>query len=387
MPERPSDAPSENGARPPSSASPRIAVWNTAFLGDAVLTLPLLRVVRAAWPRAELDFYVRGGLEGLFAAQPELNRVYAYDKRGAQRGLKGAWRQGLAARARRYDIWIGAHESPRSSAMAVMSGARRRVGYREAAFSALAYNARVDRHFAARQEIERLLGLALPLLEPLGLGGLLRDPALTWPELRLPLEAQEGATALLAALPPGPILGVHPGSVWPTKCWTPEGFAHIVRRGIDSGANVVLLASPPEAATAAHVLKLAERAESPRLLNLAGKTSLPVLAAVLGRLQSYVTNDSGPMHLAWAQRVPVTAVFGPTTRALGFAPRGDSTVVETDEPCRPCGLHGHKTCPQGHFRCMRGIDPEVVWRSAEARLFPWKSGAAERARAGAAFDI
>ncbi|MCQ2444591.1 MAG: glycosyltransferase family 9 protein, partial [Mailhella sp.] len=104
---------------------------------------------------------------------------------------------------------------------------------------------------------------------------------------------------------------------------------------------------------------------------LSGRTSLPVLGAVLARLDCYATNDSGPMHMAWAQGTPVTAVFGPTVESLGFAPRGSgSTVVQADLPCRPCGLHGHTECPQGHFSCMRSIDPETVWRDVERKIDP-----------------
>lgn len=363
----------------------RIAVWNTAFLGDAVLTLPLIRALRAAWPGAVLDFYVRGGLAPLFAAQPEIDAVYAYDKRGTARGLAGFWLLSREVAERGYDLWIDAHLSLRSSLMARLSGAPRRVGYAEASLAWWLFTDQVGRRFDERQEIERLLGL----LEPLDLPpAIAEDEGLRWPELILPLEAQAEAERLLASLPPGPVLGVHPGSVWPTKRWTPEGFALVLRRALEAGACAVLLASPEERESAAEVLRLAEgmgdgrslalTAEGPggtsRLLDLSGRTSLPVLAAVLGRLQCYLTNDSGPMHLAWAQRTPVTAVFGPTVRSLGFAPRGAaSSVMEVDEPCRPCGLHGHKTCPRGHFRCMRALDPEAVWRDVRAKLYPWRA--------------
>lgn len=372
------------------NAPRRIAVWNTAFLGDAVLTLPLIRTLHAAWPDAALDFYVRGGLAPLFAAQPEINAVYAYDKRGTARGPGGFRLLSRQVAARRYDLWIDAHLSLRSSLMARLSGAPRRVGYAEAAWARWLFTDQVGRRFAERQEIERLLGL----LEPLNLpSAVLEDESLRWPELCLPVEALAEAERLLAPLPPGPVLGVHPGSVWPTKRWTPEGFALVLRRALEAGACAVVLASPEESDAAREVLRLAgemgdgrslkRAAEGPggasRLLDLAGRTSLPALAAVLGRLQCYLTNDSGPMHLAWAQRVPVTALFGPTVRGLGFAPRGAaSTVMETDEPCRPCGLHGHKRCPQGHFRCMRALDPEAVWRDVRAKLYPWREK--ERAR-------
>lgn len=345
----------------------RIAVWNTAFLGDSVLTLPLIRVIRAAWPDAELDFYVRAGLSSLYEAQPEITHVYACDKRGREKGLAAMLRQGKRIAAAGYDIWVDAHLSLRSSFMAWSSHAPVRVGYTEAALSRFVFTHRVGRHFRQFQEIERLLRLAGELDIS---RSVLEDESLTWPEIVLPTGAVEEAEKLLSVLPEGQTIGLHPGSVWPTKRWTQEGFAFILRRALERGVNAVLLAGPGEEATAAKVRQLAGIAEGhPRFLDLSGKTSLLSLAAVLGRLDDYVTNDSGPMHLAWAQHTPVTALFGPTVRELGFAPRGEmSTVMEADVPCRPCGLHGHKACPKGHFDCMKKIDPEAVWRDVERKL-------------------
>ncbi len=111
--------------------------------------------------------------------------------------------------------------------------------------------------------------------------------------------------------------------------------------------------------------------EGRRIVSLAGALSLPELAAVIKRLSCYLTNDSGPMHLAWPQRTPVIALFGPTVRELGFFPRGaGATVMELPLPCRPCGLHGPQKCPQGHHKCMRDMTPEMVWRNVAATLFP-----------------
>ena len=358
----------------------RIAVWNTAFLGDAVLTLPLIRVLHAVWPEAEIDFYTRGGVAALFSAQPELTHIFAYDKRGAQKGLTGFLRLARAARTRRYDVWIDAHLSLRSSAAALLSGARERIGYREAALSGLAFRHAVPRRFDELEEVERLLALLTPLreqhrLHDAALEHALRTPSIPWPELVLPLPAHAAADRLMAPRSPGPILGLNPGSIWPTKRWTAEGFARVAARAVEEGANVLLFAAPDEIPEARAVLEhMGGAARSPRLLDLSGKTTLPVLAALISRLQCYLINDSGPMHLAWAQHVPVTALFGPTVRALGFFPRGDSTVVEIDLPCRPCGLHGHASCPQRHFRCMRDIDPERVWEDVRRRLYPWKYG-------------
>ena len=156
--------------------------------------------------------------------------------------------------ARRYDMWIDAHLSLRSSLMARLSGAPRRVGYAEASLAWWLFTDQVGRRFAERQEIERLLGL----LEPLNLPpAVLEDESLRWPELSLPVDALAEAERLLAPLPPGPVLGVHPGSVWPTKRWTPEGFALVLRRALEAGACAVVLASPDESDAAREVLRLA----------------------------------------------------------------------------------------------------------------------------------
>lgn len=343
----------------------RIAVWNTAFLGDSVLTLPLIRVLKSCYKDAEVDFYVRSGLSSLYAAQPELDRVFECDKRGRQKGIAAVLRQASEVRERSYDIWVDAHLSLRSSVMAMASRAPLCVGYREAAFSSLAFSVRVPRQFQSLQEIERLLLLAKAAGVP---DSLVSDPVLTWPELHLQQQAEEEAEALLSVLPSGPVLGVHPGSVWPTKRWLSEGFAHVARRALDEGCSVVLFAGPGEEGVAGQVAAAAG-AEGEHFLDLSGKTPLPVLAALLARLDCYVCNDSGAMHLAWAQHTPVTAVFGPTVQRLGFWPRGkESSVVEADVPCRPCGLHGHKACPQGHFACMRKISPEDVWQDVRGKL-------------------
>lgn len=355
-----------------------IAVWNTAFLGDAVLTLPLLRLLHAAWPEARLDFYVRGGLMELFSAQPEISNVYAYDKRKTDKGLVGVKKIAGEIFARRYSIWINAHSSPRSAVLALASRAGMRIGYTESALSSVVLTDRLNRRFGELHEVDRLLQLALPLRPPRELW---QDEDLLWPDVTLPFSAEIEADNFLEVLRPGPVLGIHPGSVWPTKCWLLKGFAKIARRALEAGANVVLLGGQEDCLKAEQIIGLLGfelAAVQGRLVNLAGKTSLAVLAAVIARMQCYLTNDSGPMHLAWAQRVPVTAVFGPTVPEFGFAPRGNSSVINAKEPCSPCGKHGHKVCPKKHFNCMKNVDPDQVWLDVESKLYPWKKMAAER---------
>ncbi|MGE4421719.1 MAG: lipopolysaccharide heptosyltransferase II [Pseudodesulfovibrio sp.] len=339
----------------------KIAVWQTAFLGDAVLTLPLLRALKDRYPDAEIHFFVRAGVQSVFEGQPEIAQVRPFAKRGAQKSLNAAVRLGWELGREGFDLWISTHTSLRSALVAGATGIKRRIGYNRPWYNRLAYTETVDRRFNELPEIERLM----ELVRPLGIDG----PA---PEARLvlPEKARQAADRFWETSGfDRPVLGVHPGSTWPTKCWPVDYFSEIVRRAADGGAHVLVFAGPGEEEVAAQVIDRAQ-ADPNRVTNLAGQLTLPELAAYLGRLDAYLTNDSGPMHLAWTQDVPLVALFGPTVKALGFFPRGDnSTVLENEGlACRPCGLHGPKKCPEGHFKCMRELTPDRVWDALRGKL-------------------
>ena len=342
----------------------RIAVWNTAFLGDAVLTLPLVQSLRLRYPHAAIDFYVRGGLAPLFAPHPDIASVFAYNKRGGD----SLTRLGRHVFSRRYDLWVSAHTSLRSALFAFASRAGMRIGYTAPALGGLFYTHRVDRQFKQREEIERLLAL----LQPLGDG-----PVSDWPRLALAPEAACRADEFFAEREKEqgallPVLGLHPGSVWATKRWPVGYFAEIGRRALAHGAQVLVFGGPGEEEMAHELVRCInpQKDAAQRLHDLSGALSLPVLAAFLGRLSCYVTNDSGPMHMAWAQGTPVTALFGPTVRELGFFPRGpQSRVWEIPLSCRPCGLHGPKRCPLGHHHCMTQLEADMIWPDVSQKLF------------------
>jgi len=344
----------------------RICVWNTAFLGDAVLTLPLIASLKKGFPDSEIDFWVRPGLEQLFEAQPELSQVLPVAKRGRHRGVGGLLRLVAELRKGVYDLHVCAHTSPRSALAALGSGAPLRVGYYSGLLSQLAFHRLVDRKFRELEEIERLLELLKPLDLPI---------ATRWPRLVLSEGVREEVAAFRAreGLSSVPVLGVHPGSVWATKRWPAQRFGRVAALAAKAGARILIFAGPGEEPLAKMALQAARKA-SPRAfeacVNMAGRLSLPQLAAHIGLLDCYLCNDSGPMHLAWIQDTPLVALFGPTTRELGFYPRGErSTVIERRLDCRPCGKHGGRRCRLGTHACMRGIEPEEVWQAVRRKLF------------------
>ena len=162
----------------------------------------------------------------------------------------------------------------------------------------------------------------------------------------------------------GPLVGIAPGAAYGSaKRWLPDRMGAVAARlARDGHAGVVVVGADEDRETVEIVTRTAtaEGARSSRVLNLAGKTDLPVLAGVLSRCRAFVSNDSGAMHLAAAVDVPVVAIFGPTrewaTSPLPGPSRLETAIVRTDVPCRPCML---RTCPIDH-RCMTRIAVDDV---------------------------
>jgi len=161
-------------------------------------------------------------------------------------------------------------------------------------------------------------------------------------------------------------IGVNPGSVWPTKRWWLEGFAEFIGLAKAKLDCQVLLFGGPEDGEV--VKRLAERSGR-GVIDLAGKFSLRELPAAIGRCQVFVTNDSGPMHIAVACKVPTVAIFCATTPDLGFYPySSQAVVIQKQLTCRPCTSHGGRRCPLVHENCIRQIRPQSVLAAVEKLL-------------------
>lgn len=338
-----------------------ISVWNTAFLGDTVLTLPLIQTLSANYPEASIDFYVRKGLGSLFTSIPSIRNIIEYDKH--QKSLYVTKKLIRHIRQQNYDLWINAHTSIRSSLITLCSGATLRIGYKENFLQGLCCTQLVKRKLGTLDEIERLLDLLSPL-------PIQKSAIQHWPTIILSDESYKQADTFWDRHISGPVLGINPGSVWATKRWLIDKFAKITCMAIEQGAHVILFGGPNEKSLSTKLIELSKLQNHPNLHNLCGTLTLQQLAAFINKLNCYLTNDSGPMHIAWSQHTPVTAIFGPTVKCLGFAPRGDqSTIIEIPLYCRPCSLHGGTKCPEKHFNCMKEISITMVWEDIVKKLF------------------
>ncbi|MBI5883056.1 MAG: hypothetical protein HZB91_08130 [Elusimicrobia bacterium] len=340
----------EPGARPAS-----ILVIQTAFLGDCLLTLPLLRELKALSPSSRVTVLTTERTEEVFSGSGWVDETIVDRKRGEHSGLFGTLVMARRLRSRGFDCAVIPHRSFRSAFLAWRSGIRERIGFSTSAGSFLLTR---QVPFAWHMhDLERNLALLLPLKAGLKLR----------PDESRYLEPDIGgaAAARLQAAGIGPldrVVAVHPGSTWPTKKWFEHRFRDLCGRLVKDGFKVVIVGGA------------ADRDLCARLASGSGSAdfsggALSELKSLMGRLSLFVTNDSGPMHVSAASGVPTLAIFGPTTRELGFFPYGPGhRVLEADLACRPCALHGGRSCPEGHFLCMGLITTDLAHRAAREML-------------------
>jgi heptosyltransferase-2 len=154
-----------------------------------------------------------------------------------------------------------------------------------------------------------------------------------------------------------PYVCIAPASVWFTKQWPEHKWIDLVK-ALPSEQQVFIIGAPGDTGLAQRII-----AGSGRGVDLTKDLRLLESAALMeGAAMNYV-NDSAPLHIASAMSAPVTAIFCSTVPAFGFGPlRANGRVAETvgELDCRPCGLHGHKACPKGHFRCAEEVSVKIV---------------------------
>lgn len=320
-------------------------VIQTSFLGDVVLTTPLIAHLARNGP---VDVVTTPAAAPLLANNPDVRRVVIYDKRGRDRGIRALWRLSKTIHAPDAEaIAYCAQGSNRSALLALVAGYRERVGFDSSDGSAI-YSRRI-RYRADQHHTERLLRLAVgneasvapealtPSLYPSS------EDRMAVDELLLPHNAADQRLIALA-----------PGSIWGTKRW--PGFPALAR-SLASQGRIVVIGGESDRDLAAAI-----RDDSPGAIDATGRLSLLASAELIGRSALLVTNDSLPQHLASAMGTPTVTIFGPTVPGFGFGPLAPKSVAVGHDslPCRPCHPHGPPACPLGHHLCMRDLAPPTV---------------------------
>jgi len=335
-------------------------VIQTAFLGDVVLTTPLLEALAAR--HGPVDVVTTPAAAPLVETHPAVRHVIPYHKKGRDGGPGGLLRLARALRAERYEWAYLPHRSLRTALVAWLARIPRRVGFED---GWPRFYTDVRPRPKAGHEVDRLLALAQPAVPalPALTGGAMGGGAMT---LTATAEDRAATEAFLGAHDvEAPFVALAPGSIWGSKRW--PYYGELAQR-LARSMGIVVVGGPEDVGLAEGIVRAVEGGGGRwRAVNGCGKLTLRQSAEAIRRAAVLVTNDSAPLHFAQAVGTPTVAIFGSTVPAFGFGPRGPrDQVVELDGlPCRPCSAHGPPSCPLGHHRCMRALTVEDVLHAIE----------------------
>ncbi len=322
---------------------PAIAIVQTAFIGDVILATPLFEAARTSNPDDVIIGVVRKGCENLLENNPFIDEIIVWDKRGCDRGIGGIIRIAKALRKHEIHTALIPHRSMRTALALLLSGAKTRIGFAKGG-GALLHTRRVPYQYGIH-EVERNLMLA-------GAAG--------WESVgfRPDIFPDSNDRAVVDTFLEGVdrFCVFAPGSVWATKMWPAESYTKVGSLFAERGITVAISGGEPDVDICRKV------ADSvPGSVNTCGKLTLRQSAELYRRSEFLLTGDTAPQHLAAAVGVRVFSLFGPTVRNFGFWPYTDrGVVIKEDMECRPCGVHGHASCPIGTHACMRNITAERV---------------------------
>lgn len=309
----------------------------TAFIGDVVLATPLIEKLVQFYPGSQIDFLLRKGNEGLLTGHPHLRQVIIFDKK------KGKYNNLLSListiRKEKYDYVINLQRFFASGMLTAFSGGKHTIGFDKNPLSFLFTDAikhQISTTDSGNHEVKRNLALIEKLT----------DTSFVRPKL-YPSEADFKKVS-----PSGDYVCIAPASIWFTKQWPADKWIELIGK-LPKDLAIYLMGAKSDAPLCDEI-KSSIVGRKSSVVNLAGQLSFLESAALMKNARMNFVNDSAPLHFASAMNAPVSAMFCSTVPAFGFGPLSDvSYVFETTEAmdCRPCGLHGYKACPKGHFRC------------------------------------
>lgn len=341
----------------------RILVIQTAFIGDVVLATALLQNLHAAYPSAKIDILVRQGADELFTYHPYINEVHVWNKK--KNKYQHLFQIIQTIRRIKYDVVINVQRYLATGIITVLSGAKKTIGFDKNPLSFL-FSEVVAHQFGAAADAAEAGGRAAAAggaaaqnSNSASLHETARNHALlasltTAPVAKPALYPSAANFAAVQKWQGAPYICMSPGSVWETKKMPAKNWIDLIN-AVPTNYTIYLMGAPNETALCAEILSGSSRGG---VFNIAGELNLLEAAALIKGARLNYVNDSAPMHLASATNAPVAAIYCSTIPAFGYGPLSDTQfVVETLEhmPCKPCGLHGKKACPLGHFNCGHTI--------------------------------
>lgn len=315
----------------------KILIIKSAAIGDVLLSTPVIESLRNRFPDAEINFLTQKYCKEALTGNPFVSRILTYNL-----DWDSGWFIIKKIRKQKYDMVIDLYCNPRTALITFLSKARYKVGFRFRGRS-YAYNIKVKRRSNEIHNVD----FNLDALRVLGL-----EIISTVPKFYINETHREFADNFFIEnnLSGSPVIGINPAGTWPTKVWYPEKFSKLIN-GFDDGFNFLLFwGNEDEKRTAENI-----QADSVKRTFLIPGVNLKYMGAIAEKCNVFLTNDTGPMHIASALGVNVVALFGPTNPKLQGPLNFNSVVVRNEElKCLGCNLTRIEDCRYQH-KCMKEL--------------------------------
>jgi lipopolysaccharide heptosyltransferase II len=335
------------------ATSKTILIIQTAFIGDTILASHFARAVKDQYPHSQIHFFLRKGNESVIQGLPTIAKVWVWDKQGGK--TRNLFKLISQMREIKFDMVFNLHRHFNSGLVAMMMKSPFKAGFAQNPLSFF-YSHKVNHLIPHKSisgnwhEVQRnlqLLQKAEPTLK-------IEDNSKIYkPELPIQTKHLEK----VAPHTQGDYFVVAPASVWFTKAWSEHKYRELTQELAKLG-RVIFIGAPTDKELCDRIRQNISNTE-----NLCGQLNLIDSAALMQKAKRVFVNDSAPLHLASCVNAKTTAIFCSTVPEFGYTPLADdSVVVDVGNAlsCRPCGLHGYKVCPLGHFKCSEDIEIQKV---------------------------
>ncbi len=324
----------------------KFLVIQTAFIGDVVLASGMLETLHQEYPDAAIDILVRNGNESLFIGHPFLHEVLVWHKtKDKYTHLIKVLKQ---IRHNQYDLVINVQRFAATGFLTAFSGAKRTIGFDKNPFS-----------FFFTDVVKHAIGVSDVTMHEIERNHALLNSITLLPAAGPKLYPGKNDLAAIDQWVGKKFICIAPASVWFTKQFPAAQWVSFIDR-VPKETTIYLLGAPGDQPLCENIINDSLHGSS---INLAGKLNFLQSAALMAQAEMNYVNDSAPMHFASAVNAPVTAVYCATIPGFGFGPLSYiSHIVEVQQKlsCRPCGLHGHRTCPEKHFHCAKMIHTDQL---------------------------
>jgi len=337
----------------------RILIVRTDRIGDVLLSTPVIKALRDRYPNAYIAMMVSPYAKEIVDGNPYLDEVIIYDKDGKHKSWRRSMKFARRLKKKKFDLALVLHPTNRVHLVTYFAGIRKRVGYDRKLGFLLTDRIKHTKQLGEKHELEYNFDLLKYLgVEPqdLNLFMPLKPESEDWVDEVL-MQNNIAATDR--------ILAIHSGASCPSKIWPNERFAEAAEKLAQKYKfKILILAGPKDIEKA----KAVEAKLHTPAINLAGRSSVSQLASILKRCALFISNDSGPVHIASAVGTPVISIFGRAQAGLGpkrWGPRGKKDIfLHKDVGCIECLAHN---CVKG-FKCLKAITVDDVISAADMIL-------------------